>query len=421
MNLINDNCLKAMTTIADNSIDTVVTDPPYGLNFMGKEWDRLGDKSANYTNLDKPHSSQSNFPMKKSRGRPIRETDGKKQQEWHLLWAKEALRVAKPGAFLLCFGGTRTYHRIACAIEDAGWEIRDCIMWVYGSGFPKSLNIQKQLMKTAKFKTGIDFIGYGTALKPAYEPIIVAMKSADGSFANNALKHGVAGLNIDDCRIPINQQVDDKRLGGNGEGKTDKTAKNVYEGGYAGDNIKSSESGRFPANLIHDGSQEVMDLFPNTKTGKVTSHSNKGIWGSEKDTSYNHLEVSGSAGRFFYCAKASRSERDKGLENCEEKAKCDIDKMGGAKCTMKTGSGNDRNVKYKNHHPTVKPLKLMEYLCKLTRTPSGGVVLDPFMGSGTTGIACINTGRDFIGIEKESEYFEIAQRRINDLQNNRSK
>lgn len=150
MKLLNDDCLKAMTELLDNSVDTIITDPPYGLNFMGKKWDRLGDKSANYTNLDKPHESQSKFPMKKSRGRPISETDGKKQQEWHYLWAIQALRVAKPGAFLLCFGGSRTYHRIACAIEDAGWEIRDCIMWVYGSGFPKSLNIQKQLMKTAK-------------------------------------------------------------------------------------------------------------------------------------------------------------------------------------------------------------------------------------------------------------------------------
>ena len=275
-------------------------------------------------------------------------------------------------------------------------------------------------MKTAKFKTGIDFIGYGTALKPAYEPIIVAMKPVDGGFANNALKYGVSGLNIDDCRIPVNADIDDKRLGGKGEWKTDKTAKNVYEGGYAGNNIKSSESGRFPANFIHDGSDEVVDLFPNSngcQPHKINSKNDKYEgWGSitNKNGEMVGYNGKGSAARFFYCAKASRSERDKGLENCEEKEKCDIDKMGGAKCTMKTGSGNERNVKYKNHHPTVKPIKLMEYLCKLTKTPSGGVVLDPFMGSGTTGIACVNTGRDFIGVEKETEYFEIARRRINE-------
>ena len=404
MNLINDDCLKAMKTIAENSVDTVITDPPYNLIKSNSGFER--GKNSPFTRVAKG-------------GFMGKEWDGTGIALSIDLW-KDVLRIAKPGAFLLCFGGTRTYHRIACAIEDAGWEIRDCIMWVYGSGFPKSLNIQKQLMKTAKFKTGIDFIGYGTALKPAYEPIIVAMKPVDGGFANNALKYGVSGLNIDDCRIPVNADIDDKRLGGKGEWKTDKTAKNVYEGGYAGNNIKSSESGRFPANFIHDGSDEVVDLFPNSngcQPHKINSKNDKYEgWGSitNKNGEMVGYNGKGSAARFFYCAKASRSERDKGLENCEEKAKCDIDKMGGAKCTMKTGSGNERNVKYKNHHPTVKPIKLMEYLCKLTKTPSGGVVLDPFMGSGTTGIACVNTGRDFIGVEKETEYFEIARRRINE-------
>ena len=414
MKLINDDCLIAMANLSDNLVDTVITDPPYGLNFMGKEWDRLGDKSANFNNLDKPHSSQSKFPMRKSRGRPIRETDGKKQQEWHYSWAKEVLRVAKPGAFLLCFGGTRTYHRIACAIEDAGWEIRDCIMWVYGSGFPKSLNIQKQIMKTAKFKTGIDFIGYGTALKPAYEPIIVAMKSTDGSFANNALKHGVAGLNIDDCRVPAGQgEYDIRHYTKEDCFQNKEPKKSKFQ-------VKPQPTGRFPANFIHDGSQEVMDLFPDTgKSTKSGYNWESGKQGNVPITknikSGVHFGDSGSAARFFYCAKASRSERDKGLQNCEEKAKCDIDKMGGAKCTMKTGSGNERNVKYKNHHPTVKPIKLMEYLCKLTKTPSGGVVLDPFMGSGTTGVACKNLNRNFIGIELDENYFNIAKNRIESI------
>jgi site-specific DNA-methyltransferase (adenine-specific) len=407
MNLINNDCLVAMKNLSDGCVDSVITDPPYNLIKSNSGFER--GKNSPYT-----RTAKGGFMGK--------EWDGTGVALKIDLW-REVLRIAKPGAFLLCFGGTRTYHRIACAIEDAGWEIRDCIMWVYGSGFPKSLDIGKAMDKQ---KINYGWNGYGTALKPAYEPIIVAMRSIDGTFVNNALKHGVSGLNIDDSRIPVNSNIDDKRLGGQGEWKTDKCAKNVYEGGYAGNNIKSSENGRFPANFIHDGSQEVLDLFPNTKSGamkKPYKYKNNGFSFGKPigETKQIHDSNEGSASRFFYCAKASRAERDKGLENCGEKAKCDLDKMGGSKCTMKTGSGNERNVKYKNHHPTVKPIKLMEYLCRLTRTPSGGIVLDPFMGSGTTGIACINTGRDFIGIEKESEYFKIAKRRINDIQNNRSK
>lgn len=483
MNLINDDCLKAMANLPDNLVDTVVTDPPYGLNFMGKEWDRLGDKSANFNNLDKPHSSQSNFPMRKSRGRPISETDGRKQREWHYLWAKEVLRVAKPGAFLLCFGGTRTYHRIACAIEDAGWEIRDCIMWVYGSGFPKSLNIGKavdklqgnereivgkkqntydgsirnpenhkspaELSNIGKWgltqtphgmnetKGTSEWEGYGTALKPAYEPIIVAMKPIDGTFVNNALKHGVAGLNIDDCRVG-KKEGDRIEYGVNGIKR--KTG-NVFGKQY-GEIKFDGTQGRFPANLIHDGSDEVVELFPNTKAGVAVRHNSGGntFGGENKKPPMDDIGYAdnGSASRFFYCAKASKAERNRGCEDLETSEKfvagnysqsptckdCNLTLNGTndhSECSGEVYYKEMESKQTKNNHPTVKPLKLMEYLCKLTRTPSGGVVLDPFMGSGTTGLACINTGRDFIGIEKEKDYFQIAQRRINDIQNNRSK
>jgi site-specific DNA-methyltransferase (adenine-specific) len=447
--LLNDDCLIALKTLADNSVDSVITDPPYGLNFMGKEWDRLGDTSADFTNLDKPHISQESFPMKKSRGRPICETDGKAQQDWHYQWAKECLRVLKPGGFLLAFGGSRTYHRLACAVEDAGFEIRDQIMWVYGSGFPKSLNIGKAVDKlhgnkrivvglrhrnvkpfddengwnknnttgNHEYTKGVsEWEGWGTALKPAHEPIVVARKPlSEKTVVENVLKWGVGGLNIDISRIKYRGEVDPRTFGG--EWKTNKAAQNVYEGGYAGENQEVSPLGRFPANFIHDGSQEVLDLFPDSngcQPHKINSKNNKYAgWGSitNKNGEVVGYDGKGSAARFFYCAKASRSERDKGLENCEEKAKCDIDKMGGAKCTMKTGSGNDRNVKYKNYHPTVKPILLMKYLICLV-TPKNGLVLDPFLGSGSTGIAAKSLGYRFVGIEQNKEYFEIAKTRI---------
>lgn len=346
------DCLELMKQIPDNTITAIVTDPPYGLNFMGSAWDRLGDKSANYTDLNKLHESQDKFPMNKFRGRPIRETGGKQQQEWHYVWAREALRVVKPGGFLLAFGGSKTYHRMVCAIEDAGWEIRDCIMWVYGSGFPKSYNISKSIDK----KVGVSGIeeskkwdGYGTALKPAFEPIVVAMRPVEKNFVTNALNHGVAGLNIDECRVTTG-------------GKT---------------------LGRFPANFIHDGSEEVGDLFPITKSGAMK----RVVEGYESDSVTNFIKGrsgphnqhgdSGSASRFFYCAKSSKKER-----------------------------GED------NTHPTVKPVSLIEYLVRLVKMPEGTLILDPFLGSGTTGVACKNLNIDFIGLEKEEKYCEIAERRI---------
>jgi len=544
------DCLEVMRTMPDASIDSVVSDPPYGLSFMGKDWDH-------------------GVP-----GVPF--------------WA-EALRVAKPGAMLLAFGGTRTYHRLTCAIEDAGWEIRDCIMWVYGSGFPKSHDISKAIDKAAgaerevvgtvkkkpsassdchpgwvrpwaEGKTTMQITapatpeaeqwdGWGTALKPAYEkiivarkplnkcserdiivgnllkmeaqlwlllhaltagksstlspseygealsiaqwnadaltstledlcdqmdtlplewaihtslstvsswlstweeaskhgstfitetatspiidlktlscsasaltphtiiqdvmtqhgllsnaqpavkvlsvaaksmsatlerfavesaiekghilrpdaidkavleqPVIVAMKPLDGTFANNALVHGVAGLNVDGCRVGTGTiKVNGWKCGG----------EQVYNGRQYDGFDGGSHQGRWPANVIHDGSDEVVGLFPMSKDG-VAVRQNKG---------------EGTAARFFYCAKASRSERT-------------------------------HNGRVDNRHPTVKPLELMRYLCRLTKTPTGGTVLDPFMGSGTTGVAAILEGRDFVGIEQDEANYHTAKERI---------
>lgn len=339
--LIHGDCLEVLRGMPDNLVDAIITDPPYGLSFMGKKWD-----------YDVPSVE---------------------------VW-RECLRVLKPGGHLLSFAGSRTYHRMAVNVEDAGFEIRDQIMWVYGSGFPKSQNISKAIDKAAgaerevigSYQTGEgaafkhsgngtpqqhlakakeikitipttpeakQWKGWGSALKPAHEPIVVARKSLIGTIVENVLEHGTGGLNIDESR---------------------------------------TEDGRFPANFIHDGSDEVVSLFPDSKAGKPRD--DRGTGGMFSDGNGIPCAAQygddGSAARFFYSAKASTSER--GEENI---------------------------------HPTVKPIDLMRYLCRLI-TPPNGIVLDPFMGSGTTGIAAEEEGFAFIGIEREEEYLRIAEVRI---------
>ncbi len=307
------DCLESLDTLSENSVDTCITDPPYGLGFMGKEWDTF-DKSQR-----------------------------SKLYDFTSEWAAKVYRVLKPGALLLSFGSTRTYHRIVCGIEDAGFEIRDTVAWVYGTGFPKGQTIGKSVSRIVKNKNEAQlWDGWYTALKPAFEPIVIAQKPLDGTYAENALKWGVAGFWIDGGRVG-NEVLPEQKTG------------KARIGTFERENMITPErTGRFSANLIHDGSDEVIELFPN------------------------------NAARFFYCAKASTRERNIGLDKVK-----------------------------KNLHPTVKPLLLMRYLVRLTKTPTGGVVLDPFMGTGTTGIACALEERDFIGIEKESEYYTIAEKRIN--------
>ena len=388
MRLINGDCLEEMKKLEDNSVDTILTDPPYNLSFMGKDWDAFPGNQA--------------------------------FQEWTRQWATEALRVAKPGAMMLCFGGTRTFHRIACGIEDAGWEIRDTMLWIYGSGFPKSYNISKGIDKKAgaerevvgkseiniykdnknhKFFTEEEgnpeyekgditapsteeaqlWDGWGTALKPAFEPIIVAMKPRDGTFVENALKWGVAGLNIDGGRVPTGEDTTTRH-----NSSSSYMTQSIGEVQPKQDEyVTGSVRGRWPANIVHDGSEEVLAWFPN---------------GSQ---------------RYFYCAKASKKERNAGLDGMEEHKR--DESRNADQLSMNGGSGNPYNRGAKpvtNNHPTVKPLSLMTYLTKLTKTPTGGTVLDPFMGSGTTGMACKKVGRDFIGIELDEHYFEIAEKRI---------
>lgn len=392
-----DDCLALMGRMKDNTFDSIVTDPPYGIKFMNKNWDH-------------------GVP-----GVPF--------------WI-EALRVAKPGAHLLAFGGTRTYHRLVCAIEDAGWDIRDCIQWIFGSGFPKSANISKHIDKAArgvpqggsdptsaahgKFKGGCSentsgrgfgagprqfmheqivgvekrelvaeahqWDGWGTALKPAYEPIVVARKPFVGTVAANVLMHSTGALNIDGCRIPSDTQHKEKCKSVVG---IDSNRNGKCYGEWSGSRKDSyMPQGRWPANIAHDGSDEVLAGFPESSTtgkrkDKLLPYKSTGI-GINPHTRFDHAGAeytdSGSAARFFYCAKASKKERT-----------CD--------------------GQVDNTHPTVKPLSLMCWLVRLV-TRKGGLILDPFTGSGTTGVAAIEEEMRFVGIEKDKESAETAKNRI---------
>jgi DNA modification methylase len=384
--IIQGDCLEEMKKLPDRSIDAIVTDPPYELAFMGKKWDASGIAY----NVD--------------------------------MWG-ECLRVLKPGGHLLAFGGSRTYHRMACAIEDAGFEIRDSIHWVYGSGFPKSLDISKALDKAANAKREVisvakrsnakgsitnysnwerpeeyditapatpaakQWSGWGSALKPAHEPVVLARRPLEeATIAENVLRWGCGGLNIDATRISTTESTERP----NGIGMFHAYIKENVGGGSA--------NGRFPSNLIHDGSPAVLAEFAKAgerKVGFFNGHRNKpktkndfGIF-KLQDEAPSHEASTGSAARFFmaceftpadyapivYYAKAAPSERN--------------------------GST----------HPTMKPLSLMRYLCKLI-TPPGGLILDPFGGSGTTGIAAIKEGFHYILIEQQAEYCEIARKRV---------
>ncbi len=406
MNVIHGDCLEVIPTMEADSIDAIITDPPYGLSFMGKAWDH-------------------GVP-----GVPF--------------WA-EALRVAKPGAHLLAFGGTRTFHRLTVAIEDAGWEIRDSLSWLYGSGFPKSLDVSKAIDKAAGVQpiggrppslgmannpqwnalnrqlimpptvtdAARQWEGWGTALKPAWEPIIMARKPLTGTVAANVQEHGTGAINVDVCRIEASGRP--HRVC-HGEARPS----GIYGDGAAGSHAEGvTNEGRWPANVVLDEEAGAMlDAMTGevgaaapasgpTRSGYNVSGSLAGYRnGTDKPASFHN--DTGGASRFFYCAKASRSERDAGLDAVEHRQRDEGRKEGNP------GGDNPRNRgvhAVANSHPTVKPIALMRWLCRLV-TPPNGLILDPFTGSGSTGCAALAEGFRFIGIEKEPEYAEIARRRL---------
>ena len=417
------DCLEHMRTMPDDGVDAIITDPPYGLSFMGKEWDSFGSDTRQPGD---DHYSVSDNAYGRSK---VRYGHGSRFADSMMAFQaamtpifEEALRVAKPGAHLLCFGGTRTFHRMACAIEDAGWEIRDCIMWVYGSGFPKSMDVAKAIRRSGHDPG--EWEGWGTCLKPAWEPIIVARKPLDGTVAHNVLTWGVGALNIDACRVPIGNG--DDVFAKNPHTRSKGKNSGIYGEYGAAESDWSGEKGRFPANLVHDGSQMVLDLFPDTGKSSGGGRHTRGNPGEESTgvygsftggTSTDHIGMgdSGSAARFFNAfrvgeASAQRSYADRGATDWDGRPGMRREPTSAdrffycAKASKKErGEGNS--------HPTVKPVALMKWLVRLV-TPEGGVVLDPFAGSGTTLVACKMLGRKCVGIEREPEYVEIINQRL---------
>jgi site-specific DNA-methyltransferase (adenine-specific) len=478
------DCLEVLKTIPDNSIDSVVTDPPYGLGFMNKEWDspeklraltqRESDRSAERKAEGK---SPTDAPFSKSvpPGLAIKGAkEGKWFQEWCELWAVECLRILKPGGHILSFSAPRTYHRMATAFEDAGFEIRDQLMWVFGSGFPKSHNIGKAIDKiegnerevvgrkiqrvdgttrnlqpnggfmkeNVKTKPSDGYIdiekpgsdnserweGWGTALKPAHEPIVMARKPlSEKSIAENVLKHGTGGINIDGSRIPFE---DTQNAATNPKFRKENNYKMPEPGQesngavkFTSSNNEYDTSGRFPANIIFDEEAgQLLDEQSGTSKSGFNPKANKkqykgGVFGGGETNETTGYTDKGGASRFFYCPKAAKSDRNEGLDDFEKKKSGIGSTYAGNQKTSNISGNPDRQTDPKaNHHPTVKPTDLMRYLINLV-TPPNGTILDPFMGSGSTGKAAVRCGVNFIGIEKEQEYMDIASARIEHEQN----
>jgi DNA modification methylase len=419
--ILHGNNLDILPTLADNSIDSIVTDPPYELGFMGKKWDSSGIA----------YSVE--------------------------LW-QQCLRVLKPGGHLLSFGGTRTYHRVAVAIEDAGFELRDSIAWLYGSGFPKSLDVSKAIDKAAGAEREVigkhpapagrsgaltqnrtdvaagifagdnldvditapstpeaqQWQGWGTALKPAFEPVIVARKPIEGTVANNVLKWGTGGLNIDGSRIGTDEIITNHSRSANAA-----VSKGKYGDSSAQDTHQTDgqKLGRWPANIILD--PYTAELLDEQSGQRVSGGGSKGVMGGmfgngqDNPNRANSLYFdTGGASRFFYVAKASKRDRNEGLEELLETTAADmVDREPDSAGMNSPRAGAGRTSGAKNFHPTVKPTSLMEYLIKLV-TPPQGTVLDPFTGSGSTGKAAILQGFDFIGIEMTEEYLPIIEGRL---------
>ena len=480
------DCLEVMDKMEKCSVDSIVTDPPYHLTSMVKRYSK----------------KDSAPPTSKSMGGAfVRVSKGFMGKEWDggdIAFQANTLRkcyeLLKPGGHMIAFSGSRTYHRMAVAIEDAGFEIRDQCIWLYGSGFPKSHDIGKEIDKkmgnerksmgmydprglqdganrtersiggqqvasydsslVERTKGNSEWEGWGTALKPAHEPMVLARKPlSEKSVADNVMKHGTGAINIDACRIEGEVKHPDTMPDFRDQGEQSKAAIGVdklsfgqtsnakrkkvvrkprtADGVWTDDNsgMKSEGSefadadprGRWPSNVMHDGSEQIQEIFPETSSTEVSrQRTHKGIWtaGELADTEQFMPAYGdqGNASRYFYCAKTSKDERNSGLHGFETKM------MGMSGGAQSVGEGYDKGqdiglnkvIERKNTHPTVKPVELMRYLVRLV-TPKGGVVLDPFMGSGSTGMGAREEDFSFIGIEKEEEYYEIAKARIKNV------
>jgi len=484
--------VAGMAAMEENSVDAIVTDPPYGLEFMGEEWDKLEPNRGRHAGTERKLMNRAsvlggntilpNFASQKRNYRcakcgkyrwsgesskchcdtpdfRLRHMDNE-QQAWHHRWAVEAYRVLKPGGYLVAFGGTRTSHRLVCALEDAGFEIRDTICWLYGSGFPKSLDVSKAIDKAAGAEREVvrtipdrwagkgtvlqratqatrdtatitapatpdaaRWQGWGTALKPGHEPVCVARKPlSERNVSANVLRWGTGGLNVDGCRVGTSKRI---------PGSESSTGPTGYQGGWGlppeDRTGQNPNIGRWPANVCLSHSEECAESggcaphcpvrMLDEQSGERSSHHSaagieasglqgyEGGFGPTWHPGYG--ADTGGASRFFYCAKASRAERNAGLEGLPERHESRIgDGIGGA-----PSIGGKRQVPERKNHPTVKPLSLMRWLVRLV-CPPGGTVLDPFTGSGTTGMACAFEGFGFVGFEQDAGYAEIARLRI---------
>jgi len=482
MLLLNGDCIEEMQKLIDDGVqvDSVVTDPPYHLTSIVKRFGKEDSAPAQFGTDGAYARASTGFMGKEWDGGDI----AFKPETWEL-----ALKLLKPGGHLLAFSASRNYHRMAVAIEDAGFEIRDQMMWLYGSGFPKSQNMGKAVDKkqgnkresmgmydprssqdgadrteraignqqvanyessmVEKTKGNSEWEGWGTALKPAHEPIVMARKPlSEKSIVDNVLKHGTGAINIDGCRVEGNDaKYPDTNPDFRDQGKKSKEAIGIDKlsfGQVSGAERKKVvrkypdmrgnkfnqtagekkyvtyeydpedlQKGRFPANVMHDGSDVITKEFPQTgKFGSVKpidKQKTNDVFGKYNEVKeFQAYDDEGSAARFFYCPKTSKSERHSNLDDHETSVGAN-----GNKWTDQDYRKGDTKptTERKNTHPTVKPVELMKYLCRLV-TPKGGTVLDPFMGSGSTGMAAKDEGFDFIGIEKEKEYFEICESRI---------
>ncbi len=428
--LILGDCLNVLPTLEPGSVDAVVTDPPYGLEFMGKEWDRL-DSGLPQEAVWKGRREQGGSSVGDDDSQPSRRSHvsyGVKQhgferckkcgkrsfsgspcecpepewvteysqaapsaairmQRWHEEWARTVYPALRPGGYLLSFGGTRTWHRLACALEDAGFEMRDTLCWLYGTGFPK---------------------GKG-CLKPAFEPVLLCRKPGPK----------VLPLNIDRCRVeataadPNVRVTSSRRTKPNGAVGSCLGFKPVED---AGTGSEWATAGRWPANVVHDGGEEVTEAFAEKDHRDGTADNRRGGNGQGYMKGWNGMEEpgatygdTGTAARFFYCAKASRAEREAGLNELPEVEAGIGDERPSGQSMQRLDGRETRRVR--NTHPTVKPLALMRWLVRLV-TPEGGLCLDPFLGSGTTALAALAEGCRFVGVEREAEYLTIAEKRL---------